>query len=51
MLFDHNEFNKHFKRHEKLVNFIFWFNLIITLAMLAGIVFVIYKILAFFGIL
>ena len=50
-MFDHDGFDKKFKQHDRLVNFIFWLNLVITLALLAGIVFVVYKVLAFFGIL
>ena len=50
-MFDHNDFDKKFKQHDRLVNFIFWLNLVVTLALLAGIVFVVYKVLTFFGIL
>jgi hypothetical protein len=51
MMFDHDDFDRDFKRTGKMVNAVFVITLVLAIAMFGGIAFVIYKALAFFGIL
>ena len=50
-MYNRDRFDKHFERTERTITFVFWLIVALVLAALIGGGFVIYRVLAFFGIL